>query len=736
MLMKISKKYLLLLVALFFASSGLLDATNLYAIESKKDFFDNIDLTYKGLEKCSKYVRNKDYEDAFSEYVKFFDNRKDRRYLFTTNDVHETAKLIKEKYPSYVKDIVANADTVCSGTIYIEGNRYHWNNNKITWRDENKEWINVLNRMYYLPNLALAYQFTKNKKYIDGYCNYYLNWVKDNPVPRYKVSLTGGKWDPWLQSYTSPHGPWRALEVGVRTRDVVEAYLMLNNEGVLSIQQKWLFFKNMMEQVLYIQDYLSREAGGNWEANVATGLATITVLTPEWRCSAKLQEYIVKTLNYNVISTFNDDGFQFELTPGYHKWVVDGCAQTEYLFHNLNGIDCLNDTARLKLRNGFNIILRMKKPDNNDPDMGDCVNNITGKAEKYTPDSFFIDGAMLFNDPIYKGLGGDFTTDNYLKYGIKGYKKYLAMPSKDTVLTSDFIPASKLVVMRSGDGIDKENKKSSLYMLFDNSQDGAGSHEHHDYLNIELFAYDKTLIVDPGRGLSYDQPLYVPYYRAVQAHNTIQVGDDNTRQEARHNPADVYNEAWIHNQNFDFARGRMRNYDNADIIRNILFIKGEYWFIIDQVVGNVTKNVKQRFHLLPGDYVVNDGLKMIDTRYPDYSNITIIPFADDLLKFSVESGYLADGWQNVSAPVAVYSKNSALPVAFPVVLYPRKNGTTSPVSKTEVVKRDKDTDYIVDFVDGRKDIITIKSLSSQGGPVSFEFKRIENGVTTKSFNDN
>lgn len=697
-------------------------------IYSKKDFFEYVNLDYPGLNVCKRNVNIGDYEKAFDAYISFFETRSDRNYFYTPEDFEKRVKYLVKHVPDYVNQILKNADLLNDGIYEIEGEKYEWNNKNIPWRSENKEWINVLNRLYCLHTLYVSYYATKKDKYMETLCNYLWGWIDSNEVPDYDIVLTGGTWQPYRQSYTSPHGPWRALEVGIRVSNMLSAYYAIYSYKMLTKDMKWKFFKSLMEHALYIQSYLKRCANGNWESSVASGFASLCIMTPEWKCSNLLLKNSIQTINNNLKHAFNKDGFQFETTTGYHKHVVEGYIKTEYLFQTLNGINCLDSEGKNVLKKSVEIVALMKKPNGSDPIIGDCTFECGGHKEAIINDNFFVGASLLFKGNNY-GIHSDYISpENILNYGIP--IKTINVNQSES-LSSLYLPDSQLAIMR-GNSKNNKSEQKDLYLLFDNAIDGAGAHQHHDFLNIELFAFDRTLIIDPGRGSSYNHPLFTSYYRTVKGHNVIQVGEDSQRQERKKEKESVETLKWETNDNFDFASGIMRNYEGVDIIRNIFFVKGEYWFIWDRIIGDNDKKLTQRFHLPPGDINITYN-KYVHTQANDAANISVIPFLKGTEKVYLENGYVFDGKANIWAPIATVEKNADFSFPMAVALYPREKGCSSYNFEADIVVNDETIDYILNFGNGRKDIFTVTS-GYDNNQERMVYSRHEQGNVVCQFN--
>lgn len=652
-----------------------------FRIADKARFFEQTDLDYPGLADVKRAVGEACYDEAARAYVRFFDGRTDRKFLYAPEEREAMVADLRRMYPDYERAVLKRADTACAFSFPIEGTTYRYTGGDIRWRDENKEWINVLNRMGYLNDLGLAYWYTGDGKYFDVWWHILSDWIADNPVPDYPVELTGGEWSPPVQSYTAPHGPWRALETGIRTGNWMSSYFYFRDAPQFTPERKWQFLRSLMEHTRYLYDYLKRGARGNWESTVSSELILPAVMAPEWKNSADILRFARQTLSNNLAGAVNDEGFQFELTLGYHRHVGEGMARAHYFLHTLNGLPGLDPAAVAKLKKTYDIVVALKKPDNSDPRMGDQGNDFNGvRPERPKGDSsFFARGVVLFGDPVYKTLSGGFPPEDYICFGRTGYEKFRETPpAQGLALSSKYLPVSRLAVMRSGAAC-LDTTGSSLWCLFDNSPDGVGSHSHHDYLNIELFAFDKTLLIDPGRGVTYNDPLFTAYYRTVRAHNAVQVGDDDRRQLGkRAGSSDVRNAGWESNPLYDYAKGVLENYDGVTHERELFFVKGEYWLLRDRLAGEGSPALRQYFHLLPGRLCTDRKTKTIVSRYDGCANLCIAPVHPDDVRLAIDTGYVSSGGENLPAPIVVYSARRPLPVTFETVLFPLRRGVAAP----------------------------------------------------------
>jgi hypothetical protein len=119
-----------------------------------------------------------------------------------------------------------------------------------------------------------------------------------------------------------------------------------------------------------------------------------------------------------------------------------------------------------------------------------------------------------------------------------------------------------------------------LYMTV-NYGPPAGFHTHSDLLDFELYAYGTPLAVDAGLGLTYDDPLYLTWYKSSRAHNMVVVNDSDIVREGVRGE----NVKWGSTSAVDYFAGEEDGYRRFGIHhrRQIAFVKPSYWFILDDL---------------------------------------------------------------------------------------------------------------------------------------------------------
>ncbi|HEX5621997.1 MAG TPA: alginate lyase family protein [Solirubrobacteraceae bacterium] len=180
----------------------------------------------------------------------------------------------------------------------------------------------------------------------------------------------------------------------------------------------------------------------------------------------------------------------------------------------------------------------------------------------------------------------------------------LAGDPQPTALNADF-PHGGYYTQRSGWGPD------DAFLIFDCGPLGDGGHGHYDLLSVEAYAHGRLLLVDPGR-FTYDEgpPNLRHWFRGTAAHNTVTVDGRDQTPYTRKRPDGPTAEGRFLGRTsapgIDVLAGEARSpvYD-ALHQRRITFVHGRSWVIEDRLRGETEHEYDLRYHLAPGDAVID-----------------------------------------------------------------------------------------------------------------------------------
>jgi len=565
---------------------------------SDEDFFLQLDLARPDMQEVAKHVRTRDWDKAKQAYVDALAKR------FSKDSGWPDINFWKKEL-----DLI-EADEMCRNIFTIRAHMYlrHDFGKTVDWTKvlnndvESRVWMN---HHVIITTLANAYQQTGDDKYVTHLCRLFNSWYETSPVP---FERTGAQ--------------WRTLEVGARPALRWDVALTGLSEHP-TFQREVLF--NMARSMLDHGRYLSMYAtgGGNWLQVESSGLACVALLFPEFKLSPLFYEVAINRLVWINANAFLPDGFQFECSPGYHRFPLLTMASTLQFANFLNAP--VSENLLKQYQAGLNVLQHIAYPDMTLPMLSD-----------YNPLRQSV--VEIF------GTGADiFGRKDFLWFATGGRQ---GKPPEQT--SHDFTHAG-YCVMR-----DKWGPHGQM-LIFDAGYIGAG-HYHEDKLNFVYYAGGRELIGDPGI-YSYKQDKFEPYWRGSWSHNTIVI--DGLSQHRSLGPREKIPDSdrrFVIGDGFDFAvgwykhayapRGSQRwkvKPASREPVRNlqhqrcIFYMKGKYAVICDRVMGRGKHQVDIIFR--PAPVIIGQGINkksravklditpkgVVITKEAQHANVAIIP---------------------------------------------------------------------------------------------------------------
>jgi hypothetical protein len=368
------------------------------------------------------------------------------------------------------------------------------------------------------------------------------------------------------------------------------------------------------------------------------------------------------------------DGFQFELSTGYHQVVLrnyetlrDVCdayaVPVPPAFH-----------AALERAHAVNV--RLMQPDGRLPDLNDGsrheVAGLLSRAVARYP------ARADFRWAATHGREGTPPAETSLAFPYAGY-----------------------YVMRTG------WEPDAVWALFDGGPFGF-AHQHEDKLNLLLHAYGRTQLTEGGN-YAYDDSAMRRYVLSARSHNTIRVDgrDQHRRLGYNRDNLDLLTRPagarWRTTGDYDAVEA---DYDEgygraaervATHRRRVVFLKrgvaglGPCLLAIDRLLPNdeAPHDYQALWHL-EADEAVAEGL-MVRSRQPEAANLAIIAAPLPGLAVSLVAGQTEPEWQGwrsplheaqgteLPAPTALYEWRASGPSRLVTLLYPTPAGQDCPV---------------------------------------------------------
>ena len=237
--------------------------------------------------------------------------------------------------------------------------------------------------------------------------------------------------------------------------------------------------------------YLLAYCGGpnNWYQVECSGLAAAALYSPDLRQSEAVLRVALRRLKWINSFAYYDDGFQFELTHGYHMFpthAIFGVVRAA----KARGVSLPADFTGL-VQKAHEMYLYAVQPDGLLPAFNDCNPNPMDPA------------------PTLRSAAEVFERDD-LRWG-GTYGKEGTPPEH----TSHAWHSAGLYAMRDRWGADGQ------FLFFDGAPWGA-SHQHEDKLTFTLYAHGRLLLGDPNI-YSYANTAITHYFKSSRAHNLIMI---------------------------------------------------------------------------------------------------------------------------------------------------------------------------------------------------------------------
>ena len=222
-------------------------------------------------------------------------------------------------------------------------------------------------------------------------------------------------------------------------------------------------------------------------------------------------------------------------------------------------------------------------------------------------------------------------------------------------------------------------RHNDLYMIIDcvpADPKAPSGHKHNSRLSFELFAGDKSFIIDPGAYIYTADKEMRNLFRSTKYHNTVVVDDkeQNRFEEdklfAMNFDAAVNVNGWLVTENYDLLDAEHNGYSRLNVAhrRQIYFNKVEkYWVIKDMLTGEGGYKHKfdLYFHFAPMDLKKEKDELVIETGNKNGANIAIVPLETEGIKMAIENGWVSYNYgTKVEAPIVKYSKTAEVPAEF------------------------------------------------------------------------
>jgi hypothetical protein len=515
-----------------------------------------------------------------------------------------------------------------NGEVHTLGPGFDWSNNP----SSDIEWLILLHKFYYAVGLGRDYAETGDQRYADKWMELTSAWIDTVSIDFLSSDVTGRRVQNWIFAHY----------YFVSTRRTVG----------LSVGFYRTFLESIHAQVSHLCQNLTPARNHRTLELYAIFLAA--VVFPELEDAPLWLKFSVDELRENILSDILDDGVHCELSTDYHHIVLRNYLGVKRLAC-LNGI-ALPAALDDRIEQALEFSLHVHNPLGwipaiSDGDTGDYLDLLRQGHELYDRED------MLY--VATRGQRGVAPTARCKGFATSGY--YL---------------------QRSAWGQGEDGYADERYLFFDCAALGAGNHGHLDLLNIEVAAYGRVLIVDPGR-YTYDESGPINWrvlFRGTSYHNTVLVdGRNQIRYEFFRQKFKVLGpepdrelRAFASSGQFDYLHGRALSHEYPVLHdRKILFVQGRYWIVVDRLLAmdDSEHDYELLYHLAPAALqCLNEGESTAST--VTTPGLIVARPEGDPARFTMRSGFVSASYGlKQAAPVLSYHRRGPSAV-FHTVLYP------------------------------------------------------------------
>jgi hypothetical protein len=453
-----------------------------------------------------------------------------------------------------------------------------------------------INRMLFLPRLAILYRSLGNDYYLNLIMQLVADWIQQNPY------LIGINW-------------YSNIEINVRLINWFLTWEILSAEDIMDTDSQFSDFVNSIwlpsiyQHCKYSYEHPSLHSSAN--NHLIAEYAGLFVAASKWqfKASKRWMQYAKAGLEKEMVQQHSVHGINKEEAAEYIQFITDFFLIAMVVGDNTqNGFSA---TYKQYFRSIIDYIHSFLTINGQFPKYGDEDDGRLFLLNETIHDNNFLSllqfGALYFNEPRWVNAPVTPDQKNALLLGNKARDTAKACTHRSPNRESAFYPEEGHFIFRK-----QGREQQEIYCHFDAAQLGflsIAAHGHADALSFMLHIDGQPFVVDPGTYCYHTDAEWRHYFVSTRAHNTVGIaGVDQATfigPTLWLNHYKVTVEGWQLNGNKQYVMASHNGYDRHGIHhkRKLVFLKDEEKIIITDYIENRSGKANQLelpFHLHPG----------------------------------------------------------------------------------------------------------------------------------------
>ncbi|MBE6609611.1 MAG: hypothetical protein E7634_02965 [Ruminococcaceae bacterium] len=448
-------------------------------ITDEKFFCEKLDRTIPELSGIDVTYREKGLEAAEKQLADFIRGYlQPEKYFRIPYYGRENAWARKDEDDFQASERIMKGELCAVGyfTKFPDTKSVDWNSNPTA--NQYCEWTWQLSRHHEFRCLGRCYRETGDERYTKAFIDLIMSWCEQAICPETTEQM-------YRENKTKC---WRTIEAGIRmTKNWHYAIHAFYKSEYMTDHVITTIFKSLWEHGYRLRNFCT---SANWLIMELSGLAHIVMLYPIFVESADWKEYAFRRLSEEIDVQVYPDGFQYELSTGYHgtvsgnyNWIINTAKAMEYE---------IPEAVSKNLERTFEMYMKLCRPCGTTPDLNDGgeagVRGSCSLGLSYFP---YREDFRWFATDGKEGTAPDYTS--------------VAMPY------------SGMASMRTS------WDKKAVWFFMESAPFGKG-HQHEDKLNVLMYAYGKDVLRDTGN-YAYDTSDMRRFVLDTRSHNCAMVDD-------------------------------------------------------------------------------------------------------------------------------------------------------------------------------------------------------------------